>query len=95
MAEKPSAETPVPEDKNMPTPRRLRTLDEIAAAHEWLFEQTRAGRMDNKTADVLNTTLKGVVYLHGKLPLEYQRLYVQAQIKKLDVSPGLRAALGM
>ena len=45
--------------------------------------------IDNKTADSMNTTLKGVVYLKGKLRLDAAKLMLQAQIKKADLPEGL------
>lgn len=72
-----------------PIPTRLRTIDELSSAHEWLFEQSRNGKLDNKTADVLNTTLKGATFLNGKLKLEYAKLYMQSQVKKFEFPKGV------
>jgi hypothetical protein len=73
----------------IPTPQRLRTIEELSAAHEWLFEQSRNGKIDTKTADVLNTTLKGATFLNGKLKLEYAKLYMASQVKKFDFPAGV------
>ena len=67
----------------------LKTIPDLVVAHEWLFNEQRAGKIDAKTADALNTTLKGSVYLNGKLKLDAAKLVIQAQIKKLDVPAGL------
>jgi hypothetical protein len=37
----------------------------------------------------LNTTLKGAVYLNGKLKLDALKLYVQAEIKKIEIPKGM------
>jgi hypothetical protein len=78
---------------SIPTPQRLRSIDELSSAHEWLFEQSRNGRIDNKTADVLNTTLKGATFLNGKLKLEYAKLYMQSQVKKFEFPKGVLPVL--
>ena len=77
------------QQKAPPVRQRLRTIEELNEAHEWLFEQSRSGALDNKTADVLNTTLKGSVYLNGRLKLDYAKLIMQAQIKKVTIPRGL------
>jgi hypothetical protein len=69
--------------------QQLRTIEDLTNAYEWLYEQTRAGKLDNKTADVLNTVLKGATFLRGKLPLEYAKLYMASQVKKFDFPVGM------
>lgn len=68
---------------------RLRTIPELTEAHEWLFNRQRNGKIDAKTADALNTTLKGAVYLNGKLKLDMAKLFIQAQIKKIEFPAGM------
>jgi len=63
----------------------LRSIEDLTEAHEWLFNAQRAGTIDAKTADALNTTLKGATYLRAKLRLEAAKLFVQANIKKLKI----------
>lgn len=72
----------------------LRTIDDLVSAHEWLFTEQRAGRIDAKTADALNTTLKGSVYLMGKLKLDAAKLYVMSQIKKVQLPRGMLPPMG-
>lgn len=67
----------------------LRTIQQLNDAHEYLFNRQKDGKMDAKTADALNTTLKGSVYLNAKLRLEAAKLWMNAQIKKIDIPPGL------
>jgi hypothetical protein len=67
----------------------LRTLEDLTAAHEWLFAQQRAGAIDAKSADALNTTLKGSVYLNAKLKLERTKLFLTAMTKKIEIPPGM------
>ena len=66
-------------------PTHLRTIGDLVSAHEWLFNEQREGKIDPKTADALNTTLKGSVYLNAKLRLDMAKIMVQAQIKKIDI----------
>ena len=66
----------------------LRTTEDLVNAHEWLFNNQKDGKMDPKMADDLNTTLKGCVYLNAKLKLDYAKIYIQAQIKKIDLPKG-------
>jgi hypothetical protein len=68
---------------------KLQTIPELVEAHEWLFNQQRNGLIDGKTADALNTTLKGVTYLRAKLPMDAAKLLVMARIKKIDLPSGL------
>jgi hypothetical protein len=65
----------------------LRTVPGLNQAHEWLFEKQRGGEIDNKTADAMNTTLKGSIYLNVKLRLDTAKLLLQARIKKVEL-PG-------
>lgn len=68
---------------------KLRTINDLAAAHEWLFNRQKNGKIDPKTADSLNTTLKGQVYLLGKLRLDVAKLMLQANIKKQEIPQGM------
>lgn len=74
-------------------PRQLRTLEDIATAHEELFERQRSGQIDPKTADALNTTLKGIVYLNVKMRLEMLKLVIHSQVKKLDIPQSVLESL--
>jgi hypothetical protein len=67
----------------------LRTPAEISQANEWLFNQQKDGRIDPKTADSLNTTIKNSVYLNVKMRMDYLKIYVQAQVKKIEIPAGL------
>lgn len=69
--------------------RRLRTIDELSEAHEWLLNQQRTQQIDAKTADAMNTTLKGAVYLNARLRLEAAKLWLTARIKKLEIPAGM------
>lgn len=74
---------------------QLRNLDDLVGAHEWLFNQQKENKIDAKTADALNTTLKGQTYILGKLRLDYAKLLVQAQIKKITFPKGILPPLGV
>jgi len=93
MSDDASDEKPIsdekPRAKSLKSLTKLRTTDELSAAHEWLFNQQKDGKIDSKTADALNTTLKGAVYLNGKLKLDALKLYVQAEIKKIAIPKGM------
>jgi len=76
------------ENKNQ-APMSLKTIADLNHAHEWLFNEQVSQRVDNKTADALNTTLKGAVYLNAKLRLDAAKLLLNAKIKKIDLPPGM------
>jgi hypothetical protein len=67
----------------------LRTLGDVISAQEWIFQNVQIGRIDQKTADALNTCVKGQSYLLGKLRLDVANLLVKASIKKVDLPEGL------
>jgi len=73
------------ETVNMP----LKTASEISQANEWLFNMQKDGRIDPKTADSLNTTIKNSVYLNVKMKMDYLKLYLQASIKKVELPTNL------
>jgi hypothetical protein len=64
---------------------KLRTVDDLTNALEWLYQEQKEGRIDAKTADALNTTIKQATYLNGKLKLDYLKLMLTAKIKKIDL----------
>lgn len=68
---------------------QLRTISDLTNAHEWLFNQQKDGKIDAKTADALNTTLKGSVFLNAKLRLDAAKIWMQAQVKKIEIPAGL------
>ena len=63
----------------------LRSVADLTKAHEWLFNAQRSGELDSKTADALNTTLKGAMYLQVKLRLDALKIFTQAAIKKVEI----------
>jgi hypothetical protein len=67
----------------------LKTPSEISQANEWLFNMQKEGKIDPKTADSLNTTIKNSVYLNVKMKMDYLKIFLQAQIKKIDLPKGL------
>lgn len=73
---------------------KLRTVNDLVDAHEWLFNEQKEGRIDAKTADALNTTLKGSVYLNAKLRLDAAKILVQAQMKKINIPSRYLPPLG-
>ena len=73
------------EEKKIP----LRSVPDLVNAHEWLFNQQKENKIDSKTADALNTTLKGAVYLNAKLKLDAAKIFMNAQIKKIEIPKGL------
>lgn len=66
-------------------PIKLRTIDDLNGALEWLYTQQKEGKLDAKTADALNTTIKQASYLNGKLKLDYLKLMLTAKIKKIEL----------
>jgi hypothetical protein len=73
---------------------KLQSIEDLTSAHEWLFNKQRNGEIDSKSADGINTTLKGAVYLRGKLRLDYAKLLLQAKIKKVELPLMLLPELG-
>jgi hypothetical protein len=63
----------------------LKSVNDISEAYEWMFNAQRDGQIDAKTADALNTTLKGATYLRVKLRMDAAKLLIQAQIKKVQI----------
>jgi hypothetical protein len=69
--------------------RKLRTIEDLTDAHEYVFNQQLNGKIDDKAANALNTTLKGAVYLNGKLKLDAAKIYLRAQEKKIAIPNGM------
>lgn len=63
----------------------LKTITDLNNAMEWLWNEQRVGAIDSRSADALNTTLKGAMYLRATLPLKVFEAMVRAQIKKINV----------
>jgi len=70
-------------------PVRLRTVSDLIAANEDLFNKQRSGQIDAKTLDGCNTVIKSQQYLLGKLRLDAMKLFLTARIKKIDLPQGL------
>ena len=68
---------------------KLAGVEQISDAYEWLFNAQKNGTVDAKTADALNTTLKGATYLRVKLRMDAAKLLIQAQIKKVSIPQNL------
>lgn len=71
------------------TKLRLRTIEDLTNAHEFVFNKQKNGQIDAKTADGMNTTLKGAVYLNGKLKMDAAKLWLHAQVKKVTLPEGM------
>ena len=65
--------------------RKLRSVEDLNNALEWLYEQQKTGKIDAKTADALNTTLKQMVHLNVKLRLDYLKVLLMARINKIQL----------
>lgn len=68
-------------------PKKLRTIDDLKSAYEWLFNKQTDGKIDAKTVDGINTTLKGATYLNATLPAKLIDTHIKAQIKKVEIPP--------
>lgn len=66
-----------------------KTMSGINEAVEWIFNKQINGEIDGKTADGLNTTIKSAIYLNVKLRMDYLKMILQANIKKIDLPEGL------
>ncbi len=73
----------------------LRSLDDLVNFNEMLINQQHNGQIDSKTADAINTTVKGQKALLVDLPLQVFKLAVQAQIKKVRIDPAMFGKLGI
>lgn len=73
----------------------LRSLDDLVNFNEALINQQHNGQIDSKTADAINTTIKGQKALLIDLPLQVFKIAVQAQIKKVRIDPGIFTKLGL
>jgi len=73
----------------------LRTLVDLVNFNESLINQQHAGKIDSKTADAINTTIKGQKALLIDLPLQVFKIAVQAQIKKVKIDPKIFTKMGI
>lgn len=67
----------------------LQTIEGLSDAHAYVFNRQKTGDIDPKTADSMNTTLKGLLYLQGKLKIEAAKLYILSQTKHIQIPPEL------
>lgn len=67
----------------------LRTREGLNEAIGFVYAQQREGRIDPKTADALNTTIKTSMDLNVKLPLKLFDIVVKAKMKKVDIPAGI------
>ncbi len=81
--------------KEQPKKISLRTLDDLVNFNESLINQQHNGQIDSKTADAINTTIKGQKALLIDLPLQVFKIAVQAQIKKVKIDPAIFAKMGL
>ena len=65
--------------------RKMETVSDLNEWLAWLGNAQRNGDVDAKTADAINTTLKSAIVLNVKHRLDYEKLKVQAAIKKLMI----------
>jgi hypothetical protein len=73
--------------------RELRTITDLMNAGEDLYNRLDSGGIDAKTADAMNTVLKGQRYFVAELPMQALKITVAAQIKKITIPEGLQRAL--
>jgi len=68
---------------------KLRTIDDVNELNEWLVNRVISGQIDPKNADIINTIVKNTGYFNGRLKMDYGKLLVMAQIKKIQLPPNL------
>lgn len=73
----------------------LRTVEDLVDANEWMFNRQNSGQLDAKSADAMNTTLKGQKSLLVDIPMSLLKLAVTAQIKKVKIDPAVFEKLGL
>ena len=66
-------------------PKKLRTIDELNEANEYIFHQQREGKLDGKLADGMNTAIKAGIYLNVKLKMDAFKILAQTRMKKIDM----------
>ena len=71
----------------------LRTLDDLKAAYELIYNQQAHGLVDGKTAEQINSTLKGQRMLILDFPAKLANIFLTAQIKKVTLPEGIRKIL--
>lgn len=64
---------------------QLRTIDQISGALEELYHKQREGKIDPKTADAMNTTVKGIMKLHIETPMKLLDSVIKAHTKKVEI----------
>ena len=67
---------------------KLDSVEGINHAIEWTFNKQANGEIDGKGADAYNTTIKAATYLNVKLKMDYQKMWMQARMKKIDLPRG-------
>ena len=70
----------------------LKSREGLNEAIAYIYEQQKEGRIDPKTADALNTTVKTSIELNVKLPMKLFDTVVKARLKKLDLPMGILPA---
>jgi hypothetical protein len=73
----------------------LCTREGLNDAIQFVYEQQRDGRIDPKTADALNTTIRTSLKLNAELPLKLFDIAVKAQMKKISLPKGILPAWAM
>lgn len=76
-------------------PIPMRCLDDLVTYNELLINRQHNGQIDSKSADAINTTIKGQKALIVDLPLQVFKIAVQAQIKKVKIDPAIFGKLGL
>ena len=72
--------------------QKLRTIDQILVAHEYVFNKQVNGQIDSKGAETLNKTLHGSIALQ-KLKLAVADLYLQSKLKKIHIPDNMMIEL--
>lgn len=67
----------------------LRTREGLNEAIEFVYQEQKDGRLDAKSADALNTTIRTSMELNVKLPMKLFDTVVKARLKKLDLPSGI------
>jgi hypothetical protein len=63
----------------------LKTVNDLIRANENLYNKHISGELDAKNLDAANTIIKSQSYLVGKLRMDYAKLVLLAQTKKLNM----------
>ena len=74
---------------------RLRNINDLTTATEWLYSQQQGGTLDATRANAMGNVLKGAYKLRVEVPLKLMELSLKAQKLKATLPPGFASLMEM